>query len=296
MATKCSPCDDAIPFWNSLSPVYGEVPAPAVTNTFRALQKRFDEEFGGRACLSSDDGDKGEKGGANLIGFVRAPGRVNLIGEHVDYMGFSVLPMALTKDIVMAVGTAPVREGEKAVVTVANLDEEFPTESFPVDPSHGIDRDGGHRWSHYFQCGYKGCFDSLATTDASGGGKPGQHVQHPVSLRVVVKGTVPRGSGLSSSSAFVVASALATALANDVVDTFTRTSLAETCCRCEWYIGTMGGGMDQSISCLGESGMAKHVQFNPLRASSVRLPPGGIFVISNSLATSAKVRVDWFLF
>jgi hypothetical protein len=44
---------------------------------------------------------------------------------------------------------------------------------------------------------------------------------------------------------------------------FTRKELAEAARQCELYIGTMGGGMDQAISCLAEVGKAQHIQVRP---------------------------------
>lgn len=55
-----------------------------------------------------------------------------------------------------------------------------------------------------------------------------------------------------------------------------------------FYIGTMGGGMDQAISVHGIRGFASHIQFNPLQATSVKLPAGGVFVISNSFYQAPK--------
>ena len=112
-----------------------------------------------------------------------------------------------------------------------------------------------------------------------------------------MSGTVPPAAGVSSSSAFVVASCMATALANGMK--FDKTSLAETCRVAEFiihslilfyrfYIGTMGGGMDQAISVHGIRGYASHIQFNPLRATPVQLPKGGVFVISNSFYQAPK--------
>ena len=50
----------------------------------------------------------------------------------------------------------------------------------------------------------------------------------------------------------------------------------------------MGGGMDQAISVHGIRGYASHIQFNPLQATPVQLPEGGVFVISNSYYQAPK--------
>ena len=104
-------------------------------------------------------------------------------------------------------------------------------------------------------------------------------------MNVLIDGTVPKSAGLSSSSALVCCAALATAFANNKKFTkvrfkslccrteFNTTSicanihlkcvkkfwnfqleLAEICQRCERYIGTEGGGMDQAIAYLAEAG------------------------------------------
>ncbi|KAK5619455.1 hypothetical protein CRENBAI_013840 [Crenichthys baileyi] len=98
-------------------------------------------------------------------------------------------------------------------------------------------------------------------------------------MSCVVDGTIPPSSGLSSSSALVCCSGLLTMEANH--KSLSKVALAEICAKSERYIGTEGGGMDQSISFLAEKGTAKLIEFQPLRATDVKLPEGAVFVISN---------------
>jgi N-acetylgalactosamine kinase len=66
--------------------------------------------------------------------------------------------------------------------------------------------------------------------------------------------------------------------------------VAEFTARAERYVGVTSGGMDQAISIMGTSGSAAHVEFNPVRANPVALPPGATFVIANSMAVSNKAE------
>lgn len=209
---------------------------------------------------------------ANPEFFVRAPGRVNLIGEHIDYMGYSVLPMAIANDVLIAGRAVP----DSSQVQLANVSDRFGAKDLPKDPSQPVAAEE-HHWTRYFHCGYKGVFDAA-----------GEAAPQPSGLQAMVSGRVPPGAGVSSSSALVVASFTATALGNGL--SFGRVATAEACRQCEQYVGTMGGGMDQAISCLGVAGEAKHIRFNPLSASPVRIPVGGTFVIANSLTPSEKAK------
>ncbi|GFT07862.1 n-acetylgalactosamine kinase [Trichonephila clavipes] len=204
--------------------------------------------------------------------FARVPGRVNLIGEHIDYCGFAVLPMAIEQDIVMAV-----KINDKRVLNLVNFNsEKYKNFSTSVDELQ-IDKTSP-QWYHYFLCGYKGIIE--------------QYKPNKVGMDILVKGTVPPSSGLSSSSALVCASALATSFAYRI--SVTKMELASLCAISERYIGTQGGGMDQAIGILAESGTAKLIEFDPLRTSNVPLPAGVVFVVSNSCVAMNKAATSQY--
>lgn len=210
---------------------------------------------------------------------IRSPGRVNLIGEHIDYCGYNVLPMAITKDILFAV---QVFEGNNIIQLCNRESDKFP--AIQIDLSSEQDTtinkgvDNKH-WSHYFLAAFKGVQSMV-------GDKLKNNYK---SMRIMVDGNIPKGSGLSSSSAFVcgaVVSLLWGNLSEDEFSKLSKTEIAELCIECERYIGVDSGGMDQTICMMGNKGYAKFIEFQPdLKGYNIKLPPSKQvkWVISNCL-------------
>ena len=257
MVHGVSPADVRVPVVFDLSDVYGST-NDETRARFRALANAF-ERAHGRAP----------------DGFARAPGRVNLIGEHIDYEGYSVLPMAIGLDAVVAFA----RNEASGKIRVSNANEEYTAKTFETSPDQEVDV-ASHHWTNYVMCGYKGVFDFLRESGAK--------AVDPVGLDLMVDGTVPTGSGLSSSSALCCASALAVMHALNL--SFTKGEIADFTCKCERYSGTQSGGMDQAISIMGEAGVAKLVDFNPIQTNDVYLPENAAFIIGNCLAVSKKAE------
>ncbi len=204
----------------------------------------------------------------------RAPGRVNLIGEHIDYCGYGVLPMAIEQDL--AIACCP--NGD-SMIRFANVESNrFPFSECSSKPPENVKTHGNPVWYNYFLCGYKGVVEHY-------------NLRSPIGMDLVVSGSVPPSSGLSSSSAFVCCAALVTAYANGS-PLLSKQKFAVLCAQSEKYIGTEGGGMDQAISFLGEPGTAKMVEFNPLATTNVHLPRGVAFVVSNTLVAAEKAASD----
>uniref|UniRef100_UPI003AAA3CBB N-acetylgalactosamine kinase n=1 Tax=Centroberyx gerrardi TaxID=166262 RepID=UPI003AAA3CBB len=202
-----------------------------------------------------------------------APGRVNLIGEHIDYCGYSVLPMAIEQNILAAVSVS-----DSGTIQLANTHPQYKDFTVSCTEDIGIDR-ANPQWHYYFLCGVKGIQESFGITRLSG-------------MSCVVDGTIPPSSGLSSSSALVCCAGLVTMEANH--KSLSKVALAEICAKSERYIGTEGGGMDQSISFLAEKGTAKLIEFQPLRATDVKLPDGAVFVISNCCVEMNKAATSHY--
>ncbi|XP_025901523.1 N-acetylgalactosamine kinase [Nothoprocta perdicaria] len=204
--------------------------------------------------------------------YVRAPGRVNLIGEHIDYCGYAVLPMAIEQDILIAV--EPVKT---QVVHLANTNPSY--QDFSTSANNIEINKTKPLWHNYFLCGLKGIQEHFG-------------LNNPTGMNCLLDGTIPPSSGLSSSSALVCCAGLVTLRANG--KTLSKVELAEICTKSERYIGTEGGGMDQSISFLAEEGTAKLIEFTPLRATDVRLPSGAAFVIANSCVEMNKAATSHY--
>ena len=226
---------------------------------------------------------------------VRAPGRVNLIGEHIDYSGFGVLPLAVDSDIVVKCRGAGEEErddheGKPPTLRIENVDPTFETRMVKdATPSLLFSADcletKSHGWVSYVLAGYKAALTSpqLPASYLSG--------LSLKSLVLTVDGRVPAGRGLSSSSALVVASCLAVLAYYKVP--CSRRLLAETTIEAERLVGTMGGGMDQSASILSTAGSVLSIEFVPkLEATPVRLPKGVGYsiVVADCLLAKEKAK------
>ena len=206
-------------------------------------------------------------GDAPDVRLLRAPGRVNLVGEHTDYNGYPVLPMAIERDIAFL--AAPVTE---RTITVCNTDRAFAPRTFALDRAIRPFFQGD--WGNYVKASVNGLIaDGVLPPTARG-------------LRAVVDGNIPDSAGLSSSAALVVVCALAALSVNAVA--FEKLHLAEVLAKAERYVGTEGGGMDQAISLLGQAGTALKIDFFPLRVEAVPFPNDHVVVVSNSMVRAAK--------
>jgi galactokinase len=191
---------------------------------------------------------------------VRAPGRVNLIGEHTDYNGFPVLPMAIESSVWIAM--APRRDG---LLHIRNLDgQRYPEEMICVPDVTARPRRGF--WSDYVIAAAR---------------------QAPLAdgAELLVGSDLPAAAGLSSSAALVVASLLALG-DDDMVDD--RAALARTAVEAEQFIGTMVGGMDQTVCLLAEPRHALRIDFRPVRTTAVPLPADLRIVVIDSGVRAEK--------
>ena len=178
---------------------------------------------------------------------IRAPGRVNLIGEHTDYNDGYVLPIAIDRSVLIA---ASMRTDRTVRLRAADFDAQV---SFSLDNIEYVEQ---QKWSNY-QRGV------AAVLQERGFRLPG--------VDLVFTSDVPIGSGLSSSAALEVAMAVTwQTLAGFELS---RPDLALLCQRAEnSFVGVNCGIMDQFISALGHENAALFIDCRTLEYKTVSLP------------------------
>ena len=193
-------------------------------------------------------------GDTSNTSIARAPGRVNLIGEHTDYNDGYVLPIAIDKDVFVFF-----RPNGSASVNIHSLNY-AQTASFALSDEKP---DPAVQWLRY-PFGV-----AKVLHDHSGGGVRG--------IDAVIDGTVPLGGGLSSSAAIEVAFALAFCTASGIQ--LEKLQMAKLCQRAEHqYAGVKCGIMDQYVSIFAEKDHAVFLdcrnlthELVPFRTDAVKL-------------------------
>jgi len=187
----------------------------------------------------------------------RAPGRVNLIGEHTDYNDGFVMPAALEFATLIAAAPRP--------------DRRLNVHSMTVNKARAFDLDtpperGRHDWSDYV-------FGVAVMLERSGRPLKGADL--------VVSTDVPLGAGLSSSAALEVSAAHALLTAAELP--FEPVAVAKICQQAENdYVGMRCGIMDQYVSACGVAGNALLIDCRSLESRNVPIAPNLRLLVANS--------------
>jgi len=204
----------------------------------------------------------------------RAPGRVNLMGRHVDHQGGHCNMMAIEPDVFVMAGRGPLGK-----LRLINLDRDrFPDAE--VDLEDILDGYRGGSWADYVASA------SVRARARRAGGSWHYYIvaalarltaecpeEAPRGLQAVVAGNVPVAAGLSSSSALVVATT--EALCGLAGIELPPERFVQLCAEAEWYVGTRGGAGDQAAMKYGRQGCVVQLSFHPLRVGETAAWPDG---------------------
>lgn len=199
---------------------------------------------------------------------VRAPGRVNLIGEHTDYNDGFVLPVAVNQAAWLAVGPA-----EEPLTTVRALDIKNDEAAFAMQKIPGST--GG--WADY----PKGIVWAFL-----------ERGLEPAPINAVLASDVPVGAGMSSSAAIELAFAFAWSTLGEF--DIALPDLALLCQRAEnQYVGVNCGIMDQMISACGKAGHAMMLDSRSLERRYFPMPKGVAIVVADSMVRRSLAASEY---
>jgi galactokinase len=205
-----------------------------------------------------------DRNGAAPVVVGSAPGRVNLIGEHLDYNGGSSLPIALTYRTEVA--AAPRDDG---MIVMESLQADGRVELQVADLATAPEG-----WSAYVA-------GVLWALDHGGQG-----------WTLLVDGQVPNGAGLSSSAALECAVAMAVTALDTAPPS--RDDMVAACVRAENdYVGAPTGSMDQTVSVFAEDGHALLIDFAEDTHRTVPWGPPGDLLVIDTRASHALVGGEY---
>lgn len=196
----------------------------------------------------------------------RAPGRVNLIGEHTDYNDGFVLPMAIDREVWIAA-----RRRSDRIVRLVAQDFGGEQSQFSLDD---VRPDPQCAWSNYVR-GVAWMLDPrLSGAD------------------MLIRGNVPIGSGLSSSAALEVCAAMTFKKLDELE--IGGVELARLCQRAENdFCRVQSGIMDQFVSLLACEGHALLIDCRDLSYTQVPLPRGAVIVVCDTLKRRGLVDSEY---
>ncbi len=219
---------------------------------------------------------------------IRAPGRVNLMGRHVDHRGGFTNFLAIHKETFIVAG----ERNDDNVIAVNTVPHIFKSVKFNIS-----ELIGNFAWSDWINFIESSWVRGLLRSSA---GDWGNYIKAAVlrlqnkyqdlkisGLNIALSGDIPQAAGLSSSSSIVVAT-LQAAIALNGLDLDAQ-QFVDMCGEGEWFVGSRGGAGDHAAIYLGERGKVAHVGYLPFQVyKMIDAPPDYQVIIANSQIKAAK--------
>jgi N-acetylgalactosamine kinase len=239
-------------------------------NTYITLLKAFIDKYGDKPVV-----------------IAHAPGRVNIMGRHIDHRGGNINVMSISKETVVV---ASPRDDD--IINISNTDIMFKDYSFSIsDTLKIVDT---HNWIEFIE--HKNIVDMVMQTR-------GEWVNYvkAATLRLQLKntdvmlcgmdmmytGNIPIAAGLSSSSSIVVASTEAAIALNDL--DMQIMDFINLCGEGEWFVGSRGGAGDHAAMKCGKYDMLTHIGFLPFEIKgTVPFPKECSLIVANSYVEAKK--------
>ncbi|MBQ8415769.1 MAG: hypothetical protein IJX13_02555 [Clostridia bacterium] len=228
-----------------------------------------------------------ERHGDKKVIITRSPGRVNLMGRHIDHRGGGINVIATDKDTVFVF--APRDDGD--VITISNSDESYSENEFTVKQLMGEKKYG--KWLDYLA-------DEVVMKNLSeSAGDWSNYVKAAIAraqfesdellcgMDMVVDGTIPVAAGLSSSSSIVVGVMEAVVALNCL--NITDKEFIEMCGEGEWFVGSRGGAGDHAAMKCGKRDAIVHLSFKPFAVGdSASFSDKYAIIVANSMIKAKK--------
>ncbi|MDD4772389.1 MAG: galactokinase family protein [Eubacteriales bacterium] len=272
----------------------------AITNRTDEIQDKFREIYGDDQAQLSERGDTYvkllnafiDRYGDKDIVITRAPGRINLMGRHIDHRGGGVNMMVINRETLLI---ASARQDD--TVNISNLDKSYRDYSFSISKCIGEytchPDNGRDEWLSFIEC------ERISESVKK---KKGQWVNYVksavlrhqfssekplVGMDIMLTGNIPVAAGLSSSSSIVVAISEAIAFLNNL--DITEKRFIDMCGEGEWFVGSRGGAGDHAAMKSCSRGMITHLGFLPFTVGgSVPFSSDYKVIVANSFIEAKK--------
>ncbi len=227
-----------------------------------------------------------EKYGDKKVLITRSPGRVNLMGRHIDHRGGGINVMATDKDQVFVSARR-----DDDTVRIANLDPTYPDRSFSISETLSL---GSHEsWLSYLSS------EKVVNALNESKGDWSNYVKSAVihaqfktdytlcGMDMVSTGNIPVAAGLSSSSAIVVAVMEALVALNCL--NLTEREFIDLCGEGEWFVGSRGGAGDHAAMKCGKKDAIVHLGFKPFTVGGTqKFSDKYAVLVANSMLMAKK--------